>query len=164
MKLKALLVAASLVLAGFATQYSFAHKRGEAAEYQQAMSGEWLAALEQQLQLSPDQQGAWDNYVQVTQQQQADQLSARANFDRKAFKKMDEQQRLEVMRTSFDSRIEGMTASIAARNQLLDALDGEQRQLAEVALPKPNASGMLKVGAMGDQDCHSKRGKRGWWH
>ena len=174
-KLKTTLVATFTLILSLALGSQLYAGGRHHAEHQQMraeMSAVWLDAIATQLQLTSEQQPAWDNYRQSWQQQFDSMQRAHGDsdddddmFDHDDLEDMEPEQRQSFMRAQINSRLSNMNNLIQTRSELLAVLTDEQRLFAEAALPASGEGGM-KAGYGYGKDCgkRGRRGHRGWFH
>ena len=142
-KLKVTLIATTLALStAFLSQANaFGRDKDKYRQMHAEIAAEWLSAVKQQLQISPEQEPAWDNYQQSLQQQRDAMQQESNEIDYHDLDDMEGEERQSYLRSRMDARLQSISATVQARSELMAVLDDQQLALAEVVLPKEARGG-----------------------
>ena len=164
-KLKVILIVTTLALSTACT--AFGRDKDEYRQMHAEIAAEWMAAVKQQLQISPEQEPAWDNYQQSLQQQRAAMQQGHDDHDDDDYHDyhdlddMEPAERKSYLRSRMDARLQSISATVQARSELMAVLDDQQRALAEVVLPKEAHGGHGYHGGKRHRGKH-RHGKWDW--
>ena len=158
-KLKVILIVTTLALSTACT--AFGRDKDEYRQMHAEIAAEWLAAVKQQLQISPEQEPAWDNYQQSLQQQRDAMQQERNEIDYHDLDDMEAEERQSYLRSRMGARLQSISATVQARSELMAVLDDQQLALAEVVLPKEAHGGHGYHGGKRHRGKH-RHGKWDW--
>ena len=158
-KLKVILIVTTLALSTACT--AIGRHKDEYRQMHAEIAAEWLAAVKQQLQISPEQEPAWDNYQQSLQQQRDAMQQERNEIDYHDLDDLEAEERKSYLRSRMDARLQSISATVQARSELMAVLDDQQLALAEVVLPKEARGGHGYHGGKRHRGKH-RHGKWDW--